>query len=205
MYIPIEKTFELFNTYFQQDGFMYEFGVCTGNSIKVILEESHRYNKLFQKVYGFDSFEGLPKEKDDVWCNPDWQPGVFNVVKEFGLNTQEEAMEKLFEKWKPYHHHVHLLKGWFKDVLNDGLYTKIENNKATFLHIDTDLYISAYEALDWMFGKNMVEVGCVVRYDDWYSTPLWTAGESRAHIEIQQKYNLNFLPYGNVFIYLGKN
>lgn len=205
MYVPIENIFSNYRDCITPDGCMYEFGVCTGNSIYTIIQESYKYNKEFKYIYGFDSFEGLPSEKDGVWCNPDWKPGVFNVVNEFGLDSKQEAINKLYEKWN-YNNSVFLYDGWFKDVLTDKLAESLKDNKATFLHIDTDLYISAYEALDWMFTKNMVAKGCLIRYDDWFSTPLWTAGESRAHMEIQQKHNLKFLPVNdNLYMYLGKN
>jgi hypothetical protein len=200
-YIPVENM-QPFFTLLPPNSNLYEFGVCTGNSITQFLQ----YGPQLAKVFGFDSFEGLPNEAEGVWRSPDWNPGVFNVVKEFNLSTKEEAKQRLMEKFVPYENKVTFIDGWYKDTLTNELAHELYKYKCHFLHIDTDLYISAYEALDWMFNNYLVAPNCIVRYDDWFSTPEWVAGESRAHKEICEKYHLdmNRIQNTNVFIYKGE-
>ena len=183
---------------------LYEFGVCTGNSIRQFLEDSAGIN-TFNKVYGFDSFEGLPKEADGIWCSPDWKPGVFNVVKEFGLHSKEEAVLKLLDKFSPFGVPVEFVDGWYNVTLTDELAARLINDKIGFLHIDTDLYISALEAMDWVFKHDLLLIDAIVRFDDWNSTPEWTAGESLAMKEVSTKYSLQWVRFTqNVFQYKGR-
>jgi hypothetical protein len=63
---------------------------------------------------------------------------------------------------------------------------------ALYVDIDCDLYVSTYQALDWLFSSKLIVPGTLIGYDDWCLTTLGTAGESRAHIEIARKYKVKF-------------
>ena len=54
-----------------------------------------------------------------------------------------------------------------------------------------DLYISTYQALDWLFHHRLARRGTLISYDDWFNVPLGN-GESLAHEEIAAKYKVKF-------------
>jgi len=186
------------------NGYLYEFGVLTGNSMVHWLKYNQEHLK-FIKMFGFDSFLGLPEEADYVWHNPDWPKGAFNSVEYWKVNSIEEAMNKLYERFEPFPTKVELIPGYYSDVLTDELGEKMSKMKASFLHIDTDIYLSTLQLLDWIFKWDILMDGGIIRYDDWPSTPEWTAGESRAHLETCKKYNLLFQRHGLNMFRLVKN
>jgi hypothetical protein len=183
-------------------GHHYEFGVCTGNSILATLDISDKIDKQFQSIIGFDSLVGLPEEDPDVWHNPDWPPGAFNSQNYFEAPTLEATIKCLFDKWGKRNTTIELV-GWYNDVLTDRLAERLKHEKASYIHIDTDIYKSCYEVMDWVFKHKVQHHGCIWRFDDWFSTPLWTAGESRAFKEISIKYDVKWFQLtGNVFQYI---
>jgi hypothetical protein len=78
--------------------------------------------------------------------------------------------------------------GWFdhtlrrEDVENGTLRPAID------IDCDVDLYRSTRDALEFMFAHRLIRPGTLLGYDDWGDTELWTAGESRAHREVTDRY-----------------
>jgi hypothetical protein len=93
-YKALHYVFE--NNLVAQNGLWLEFGVCYGGSINRIA----RYTK--NKIYGFDSFIGLPEK----WSRID-NSGVTYPEGAFSLGGN---LPKVVEN-------VELIKGWFKDTL----------------------------------------------------------------------------------------
>jgi hypothetical protein len=67
-------------------GDIYEFGIYGGKSLEYLLFELKKNNISYNKIYGFDSFEGLPKEKEDFvvltkYKHPLCTEGSFNAQK----------------------------------------------------------------------------------------------------------------------------
>lgn len=119
-----------------------EFGVCRGGTIRVIrqtLDESF-------KVFGFDSFVGLP----EAWIDKD---GIVVVPPEY-FSTNGVI---------PDIKNVKFYAGWFTNTLPD--YLKIAEPIA-LLHIDSDLYSSAKEVL-WALNDYIVEDTIIV-FDEWF-------------------------------------
>lgn len=200
------------------DGHYYEFGVLSGKAIDIVLdmteisfgedgqikknwEEVHnRVDKPFKGVIGFDSFVGLPKESDKVWNNPEWPEGAFNSLEVLGLDSIESVMSSLQQRWSKYKTKVELVPGFFSDSLTPELALSLQGKRASCVHVDCDIYQSTIEMMDWMFKYNLAMNDSIWRFDDWSSTPEWTAGESLAFLEITRKYNLNWIRFAaNVF------
>lgn len=119
-----------------------EFGVCRGGTIRTIRKE---LDKSF-KVFGFDSFIGLP----EVWVDKD---GAVVVPPEyFSTNGVIPSVKD-----------VKFYAGWFTDTLQE--YLKIAEPIA-LLHIDSDLYSSAKEVL-WALNNYIVE-GTIIVFDEWF-------------------------------------
>ena len=63
---------------------------------------------------------------------------------------------------------------------------------AIYVDIDVDQYVPAKQVLSWLFREHLAVAGTFIGYDDFGSTRLWTAGESRAHEEIAAEYAVEF-------------
>jgi len=135
------------------DGDWFEFGVYSGKTLEFL-------TTLKDKVYGFDSFEGLPEE----W-NEHNEKGKFDTqgVPPFEPN---EKME--------------LVIGWFDETLPKFLNeTKIE--RVSLLHLDADLYSSTKCVFDNM--KPYFSKQCVLVFDEFFNYPDWEHHEYKAFKE----------------------
>jgi len=136
-----------------KQGLYLEFGVFTGNSINKIAE------KTKGKVYGFDSFEGLPES---------WRTGF------------ERGAFSLNHKTLPdVHPNVQLVVGWFEDTLPEF----IEKNRGdiAILHIDCDLYSSTKTIFSYL-GDRLVKNSIIV-FDEYFGYPTWQDHEFLAFQE----------------------
>lgn len=155
----------------------YEFGVYRGESLDLIGDLFYAYQVPVGRGWGFDSFEGLPAEAEGVPKFYLFQPGVFSDIGP--------------RMW-PTGRNITLVKGWFSDLRPEHV-PSMGMGLAGLVHIDGDLYISAMQALDFMFGAGLVTPGTVIAYDEFKSVePLWDGGEAKAHKEIAQKYKVTF-------------
>jgi hypothetical protein len=146
-----------------QDGLFLEFGVATGQTIRRIA--SHHAGK----VYGFDSFKGLPE---------DWRPGIG-----VGSFVQEEL--------PIVPENVELVVGLFQDTLDDFL----SKNKShvSFCHLDADLYSSTSYILEKL--KDRFVDGTVLVFDEFHNYPGFEEHEYKAFIEFlnDTDYDVEFL------------
>ena len=99
------------------EGLILEFGVYSGNTI------NHIASMTPQKVFGFDSFEGLPED----W-RADFPKGRFAAA----LPAVRDNVE--------------LVVGWF-DATLPGFLAR-ETNPISLLHVDCDLYSSTKTIFD---------------------------------------------------------
>ena len=140
-------------------GLYLEFGVHDGTSINFVAESVKP-----KKVYGFDSFEGLPE---------DWERG--NDVYKKGHFDLKGNLPKVKEN-------VELIKGFFEDSLKPWLETHAQ--VVSFLHIDCDLYSGAKYVLKEL--NHLIAPGTVIVFDelcDWKNSgiyPAWEDGEWKA-------------------------
>jgi predicted O-methyltransferase YrrM len=120
-----------------------EVGVYKGGSLKYLSENFPDA----EIIYGFDTFEGLPKE---YWNeNEIHKPGEFS-------ETSKEDVEKFINDPR-----VWLIKGLFPKIADDVFV----NTNFDFVHIDTDFYQSVKENLEW-FWPRMYKGGIIV-FDDY--------------------------------------
>jgi len=159
-----------------------EFGVYMGNSLSTF---SNLYDEFgLKKVFfGFDSFEGLPKEILDENNPHYWTEGQFAAGSVEMLNNI-----------LPF---VTVKDGWFENTLNEETLKEVEKNEIGLIHIDCDIYTSTIQVLEWIVKNNLLVDGALIVYDDWgghYDKGVgeYECGEGKAHKEICEKYNLNF-------------
>lgn len=135
-------------------GLYLEFGVGRGKSIRWIGDATDR------KVYGFDSFEGIP----EYWNG--------NPVGAFSQNKLPRVPDNVtFEV------------GLFDDTLPRFLANHKE--AVSFLHVDCDLYSSTVTIFAAL-GSRLQE-GAIVLFDEYYNFPRWREHEFKAFQEFVAK------------------
>ena len=145
----------------KNDGLWLEFGVFQARDIRIISQHTQG------KVYGFDSFEGLPE---------DWT--FFQRKGRFSLAG---GMPEVPDN-------VELVKGWFQDTLPKFL--EARPDPVAFLHIDSDLYSSAQYVLSSL--KDRIVSGTVILFDDFLNYPAWKEGEAKAFFEFIEESQKEF-------------
>jgi hypothetical protein len=144
-----------------------EFGVYKGCSIDIISQ--------FSKVYGFDSFYGLPEDWKDGFL--DHTKGTYSTNGVFKTNNKK----------------VVIIKGLVEDTLKKFL--KI-NKKIIFIHLDLDIYSSSKFVLSNL-KKHINKDGLIIHLGQIYNYTGWQKGEFKAFKEeIMQDKNLRFIFLG---------
>ena len=143
------------------DGMFLEFGVFKGETINFIA------NEIENKVYGFDSFEGLPEF---------WRDGF--PKGEFFLNELPRVSKN-----------VTLVKGWFDKTIPIFLKDR-PSNQIAYLHIDCDLYKSTKTVFELL--KDFIVSGTVIVFDEYFNYPNWEQHEFLAFQEFIETHNLNY-------------
>lgn len=147
-------------------GFYLEMGVARGNTINFIAALNSK-----NRIYGFDSFEGLPE---------DWDCGDIDVPKGTFKFKSKEMMP-------PVLHNVSLFKGLFKDTLPEFKKRILKDNPIAFLHIDCDIYSSTCDVFNYL-GDNIVS-GTIIIFDEYYNYSTFKEHEYKAFNEFLQKRN----------------
>lgn len=188
---------------------IYEFGVYTGESVHDIKNVVDSAGLRCKSFHCFDSFVGLPEERNEKIHQEGWEQGGFNASKELGASNVEECIAKVDSIVRAKAHftncNLNWIPGFFSESLTDLNREKYSMKPALYVDIDADLYTSTYEALDFMFSRKLINVGTLIGYDDWGGTPGWFIckdGESRAHKEICAKYKVvcdKVCQFGNSF------
>jgi len=140
-----------------------EFGVASGNTINYISKFTN------DKVYGFDSFKGLPEK---------WRDGF-----DKGAFTRDGQLPKV-------NNNVVLIKGWFQDTLID--FIKNQNKKVSFIHMDADLYSSTKYILDILI--DYIDEDCIIVFDELlnYDGFDGNSGELRAFYEFTKENKVDY-------------
>ena len=154
-----------------------ECGVARGGCLAVMKKLAGPNNKVF----GFDSFEGMPAiTKDDI---SDYNKGDPSKWVGNNLSGGIENVYKTFQSLKLDMTNVHLIKGLFQDTLaQKEIIDKI--GPIAVLRLDGDWYESIKVCLEALYDK--VVVGGVIILDDYGH---WV-GNKKATDEFRQKRNI---------------
>ena len=125
-----------------------EFGVFEGQSL---FKWSDINNNTDSRLYGFDSFEGLPEQQDD---------GVFRKVAENHFNVDGRVPQTDDKR-------IHFIKGYFQNVLQQFLSEFTPGNRLV-VHNDSDLYSSTLYSLTML--DSILEGGSILIFDEFYSS-----------------------------------
>eukprot|EP00240_Pyramimonas_obovata_P016425 CAMPEP_0118926470 /NCGR_PEP_ID=MMETSP1169-20130426/4141_1 /TAXON_ID=36882 /ORGANISM="Pyramimonas obovata, Strain CCMP722" /LENGTH=264 /DNA_ID=CAMNT_0006868025 /DNA_START=285 /DNA_END=1076 /DNA_ORIENTATION=+ len=143
------------------DGDFYQFGVFGGKSLEWL---QPAFPGTF--VWGFDSFTGLPEEQAGVPAITGWAAGNY-AAERFGVSPG--ALEaKLGGPQR-----ARFVKGFYNETLTAAAVRGLGRpmRPAVYVDVDCDLYVSTYQALDWMFEHKLIAAGTLVGYDDWWVMP----------------------------------
>jgi len=190
------------------DGDIYEFGVFTGGSLRVMRSAWAKYN-LTGKVggiWGFDSFIGLGDEDSaGVSVNSNdaeksWTPGAYSASTALNIRSFAALQSKILEHISgteeyardPFGGKVKFHRGFFNVSLTDTLAASQGMAPAMYVDIDVDHYLPSRQALFWLLRSKLIRVGTLVGYDDFGNTDMWTAGESRAHRQVAEAFGIDF-------------
>ena len=121
-------------------GNVLEFGVYKGSSLRNVMNAKLDKGR---KVFGFDSFEGLPENWEGTVCGK----GFFSTDGEIPV----------IEGLKFY-------KGWFENTIPTYL-DENKNQVISTLHVDCDLYSSAKTVLYSL--NDYIVPGTVICFDEW--------------------------------------
>ena len=141
------------------EGLFLEFGVATGHTISQIAQLSGR------RVFGFDSFEGLPEP---------WRTG-YPAGRFSGKIPQVPP-------------NVSLVKGWFSETLPK--FIQEHDEPVAFLHVDCDLYSSTKCIFDFLHPQ--IGPDCVIVFDEYFNYPGWQHHEHKAFMELVERHQLGF-------------
>jgi hypothetical protein len=160
---PLAYVFEDMKLQHKPDTLWMEFGVYSGNTINFISGFTD------DKVYGFDSFEGLPEKWRDGF-----NQGCFN--RGGSLPTVNS--------------NVVLIKGWFDETFKPFL--EEQNKKVSFMHIDCDLYSSTKYVFDAV--KDYLDKECVIVFDELVNYPGYDGdtGELKAFYEFITENDISY-------------
>jgi predicted O-methyltransferase YrrM len=144
------------------EGLFVEFGVFSGTTVNHIagLVAPNR-------VYGFDSFEGLP----EAW-HPGYARGAF---KRGELPTVCDNVE--------------LVVGWFHRTLPHFL-DMHQTESLALIHVDCDLYSSTQTIFQQLSSK--IVPGTIIVFDEYHNYPNWEAHEFRAFQEYVETAQIHY-------------
>jgi hypothetical protein len=157
-----------------------EFGVSQGTSMQIMYQEVKAAKLEQVRLYGFDSFEGMPASTDDE-DEGAWSRGDFRQE----IDTVKERLSAKGVDWS----RVHLEKGWFENTCTPDFLLNHQISKAGVIMIDCDIYSSTKQALE--FCEPLIKHHAVIVFDDWHSGDDLAArdlGEKKAFEEFLEQH-----------------
>ena len=143
-------------------GLFLEFGVFSGKSINHVATGSPD-----QKIYGFDSFQGLP----ETW-RPGFKKGAFSL-----------------ENLPPVRENVELVPGWFDRSL-PVFCDAHPDEPVAFLHVDCDLYSSTQTIFALL--RSRIVPGTIIAFNEYFNYAGWEQHEIKAFAEFCSSYNVKY-------------
>ena len=172
------------------DGDVYAFGVAQAGTLPLL-----RLAFPGAQMFGFDSFRGLPLEDHAASAERGWGEGKFQPRISPSALTARSSVQG---------GRTTLIQGFFNESLTTTLVHKHAMRAALFVDIDCDLHSSTFSALEWMLSNELLRVGSLVAYDDFWTIPCHRfhvnrrtvspleVGEGLAHQELTVRHGVIF-------------
>lgn len=166
-------------------GDYFEFGLWRGKTFGYAHRMKQRYGRHEMKLWGFDSFQGLPatgEHSDNIWYEGQFactRPEFETILASRGIRQPE----------------YELIEGFYNESLNEDTHQRLNGRKAAVIYVDCDLYDSTIQVLN--FIQSYIVNGSIICFDDFYNYKGDPAqGEQKALAEFtQQQPQLHFIPY----------
>ncbi len=144
------------------NGDYFEFGIHRARTFRFAMSQAKRRNMKNIKFLAFDSFEGLPNVKNNEKQNDKFKKGM--------LITSEKLFKNYLKNFHFYKENVRIIKGFYKNSLNQKLISSLkkEKIKACLINFDCDLTQSVDQALK--FSMNFLQEGTILYFDDYFSS-----------------------------------
>jgi len=141
-------------------GDYYEFGLFRGYTFLEAYKHCQSLELADTKLYGFDSFEGLPEPADGL-------EAADNRFFKGQFACSLEAVKKNLQKNGMDFTNATFIKGFYSDSLTEELRTEHPFRKAAVVLLDCDYYSSTIEALNWLLPY--LDNQTILLFDDWFS------------------------------------
>ena len=141
-------------------GNYFEFGVWNGKSMEVFwkaLGYAASGERKDWRLFGFDSFEGLPEPEGAADAHPFVGKGAF---KSSGVDQVSASLTKAGIPAD----RVKLVAGFYENSLTPELKASLGLTKASVVNIDVDYYSSTMTVLNWI--ESLLFDGSIVYFDD---------------------------------------
>ncbi len=169
-------------------GAYYEFGVGRMNSM---LRYGRAYARLGKalgldppRIYGFDTFTGLPETTHAADQLKGWSPGAFAMSL--------EECESLVRRHRIPN--VRFVQGLYEQTLTPGLAEELRADPPGIVNIDVDFYTSTVTVLDFL--RTLLRPGVIVYFDDvWSFNGDPTRGQLRAIREFNEAGPFHLAPH----------
>jgi hypothetical protein len=138
-----------------------EFGVFNGTSFLCMHDVSRENGLQDMRMFGFESFEGLPPEA----AVDGWLPGDFSI----DFNYTRHWLTERGLDWD----RATLIKGWYSETLTPSFIEANHIDKVSVVMFDCNAYSSTKEALAFcmpLLGRHSVLI-----FDDW-NAMTWRTG-----------------------------
>jgi O-methyltransferase len=171
-----------------------EFGVSRGTSMACVYDVLQAKGLGDVRLIGFDSFQGLPPEAADEG----WEPGAYAstaAATRRYLSDHDVDLDR-----------VALVKGWFRDSLNEATKKRLKLQKASLIMVDCDIYAATKEVLTFVLP--LVQDRAVIIFDDWgWRSDIGEIGQREAYqecIENVEEFKVErldgYIPQSRIFL-----
>jgi O-methyltransferase len=144
------------------DGDYVEFGCCGGMTFGLAYKHS-RKQKIFCRLWAFDSFCGLPPRSLPEDEHPAWVKGAMAIEKdEFRKICQENNMPES---------EYTIVAGYYEESLG-GPDSGLLPANICLAYIDCDMYSSTKTVLEFLLPR--LKHGMIIAFDDYYC---WSAAQ----------------------------
>jgi O-methyltransferase len=134
-----------------------EFGVGHGKTLWCSWRSAAVVG-LRPRLWGFDSFAGLPESEDPAdRSHPAWRPGAFSV--------DEARVRRQCEHMGIPDDQLALVAGDFRESLDPSKREALPRDVA-LAYIDCDLFVSTVAVLDYV--SSILKHGMILGFDDWH-------------------------------------
>ena len=178
-------------------GEIVEFGTFNGYTARLLAKNIRRFHMSFP-LHLFGSFEGLPEisSKPDLDCYEVKDLRVWCKASMTALPGAEKNIFRALLKFLPKER-LKIHKGFFADTLLKSHF----KNKLALVHVDCDLYQSAYDVLIRLVEWKLLLDGSILLCDDYNSSrgnPNFGEGKAIAEVFNEHAgYSLShFITYG---------